>query len=241
MNNMNSKELNEIYDFLSKNTHSSITSCTRFFKTKTGEYAAHDKFFGVSVPTVRKIAQQHRFLSKNDVHSLLNSEYNEIRLLALFILVFQYQNGSPEEKASIYQYYLDNIKQVNNWNLVDSSAHHIIGAHLFAFAPDTTDRLLTALATSDSLWKKRIAIIATLYHIKQHDFKPTLKVTLFLLSDSHDLIHKAVGWMLREVGKKDCTVLKNFLDKHAHTMPRTMLRYAIEKFSANERAAYLAQ
>lgn len=202
-----------------------------FFKTTPGHYAEHDKFLGIPVPTIRKIAKQHADLHLSSLHTLLTSPYNEERLLALFILVHQYKK-SPD---TIFQYYLDNLSHINNWNLVDSSAHLIIGAHLL-----TRDKtLLLNLATSTNLWEKRIAIIATLYFIKKNTLDWTFKIAAILLHDTHDLIHKAVGWMLREAGKQNIDALTRFLNEHHIQMPRTMLRYAIEKLPPETRARYL--
>lgn len=207
-------------------------SAARFFKTGKGEYAEHDKFLGVNVPTLRSIAKEHRGLPLNDITSLLHSEYNEHRLLALYLLTDRYQT-KPDEAVHLY---LDHIEHVNNWNLVDSSAHLILGAYLF----DKDRSLLKTFAIDDSLWIRRIAIVSTWYFIRQNDFKTTLTLSKILLKDPHDLIHKAVGWMLREVGKKDKDVLLGFLDQHAKKMPRTMLRYAIERLTPAEKKHYLA-
>ncbi len=208
-----------------------------FFKTGPGEYAEHDKFLGVTVPAVRLVAKQFVDASLNDVKALLSSPYNEERLLALFILVSQYRKADELIKKRLYQFYIDDIEQVNNWNLVDASAHHIIGAYLFEYGHN--QEVLLELAQSNDLWKRRIAIIATWYCIKKFDFSWTLTIARMLLHDKHDLIHKAVGWMLREVGQKDINQLKSFLDEHAAIMPRTMLRYAIEKLQQDKRNMYL--
>ena len=210
---------------------------TRFFKTNEGDYSAHDHFLGVSVPTVRTIAKTFAHLDHADLATLIASKFNEERLLALFILINQYQKGTPAIKQACYELYIKNLKHVNNWNLVDASAHEIVGAHLFA-----SDRsILLALAASDNLWERRIAIVTTWHFIRKNDFEWTLTIAKILLTDSHDLMHKATGWMLREMVKKDPQTLVNFLDTHAHTMPRTMLRYAIEKFPIDVRKDYLAR
>lgn len=202
-----------------------------FFKTTPGHYAEHDRFLGIPVPSLRQIAKKHSALPLTDIQTLLASPYNEERLLALFILAHQYKK-SPEPT---YQFYLKNLAHVNNWNLVDSSAHLIIGAHLY-----TKDKsLLLTLANSKNLWEKRIAIIATLYFIKKDQLDWTFKIAEILLHDTHDLIHKAVGWMLREAGKRNEDELTLFLDIHHAQMPRTMLRYSIEKYPPDIRARYL--
>lgn len=210
-------------------------AASRFFKTGPGDYAEHDVFLGVSVPTLRKIAREHADLSLTEIKPLLRSRINEERLLGLIILVNQYQHSSDSDKNKIYAFYLKHLSSVNNWNLVDASAHLIIGAHLF----ERDRSLLHTLCLSDDLWERRIAIVATWYFIKQNDFKDTLRIAKTLLNDEHHLMHKSVGWMLREVGKKDQDILVAFLDKHATEMPRTMLRYAIERFPEKERKQYL--
>jgi 3-methyladenine DNA glycosylase AlkD len=204
---------------------------SKFFKTKLGEYAEHDKFLGITVPIIRKVANQFHDISFQDLKELIASEYNEERLLALMILVHKYNNFHDE----VYRFYLSNIKQVNNWNLVDSSAHLILGAYLF----DKERSLLVGFACSDNLWLRRISIIATWYFIKKGDLTTTFEIAKFLINDRHDLIHKAGGWMLREAGKVDKSELIKFLDYNHNKMPRTMLRYAIEKFSVEERKQYL--
>lgn len=206
-----------------------------FFKNGPGCYAEHDKFLGIKVPNLRKIAQQFQDLSLEDNHTLLQSEYNEERLLALIILSSQYQKGNPEKKDKIYQFYINHLSCINNWNLVDASAHHILGAHCF----NNSCSPIENLASSISLWEKRIAIVATLYFIKQNHVELTYQIAFVHLSDKEDLIHKATGWMLREAGKVNLIRLKEFLDQYAPIMPRTMLRYAIEKMNATERQNYL--
>lgn len=200
----------------------------RFFKTGAGDYSEHDRFLGVSAPTLRKIAKSYYLLSIHDIQKLMTSEFNEERLLALFILINRYQKNGLE-RQHIYDFYLKNICYVNNWNLVDASAHYIIGAHIF----HKNKSILTTLAKSKVMWKRRISIVATWYFIRQNQFSDTIKIANLLLNDQHDLIHKAVGWMLREMGKRDQKCLMHFLKKNASVMPRTMLRYAIEKFPAD--------
>jgi 3-methyladenine DNA glycosylase AlkD len=207
----------------------------RFFKSGPGEYGEGDKFLGISVPNCRTIAKQHQEQSLNDLKKLISSKYHEERLVALLILIIQYQKGDQKTKQIIYNFYLQNTQYINNWDLVDLSCYKIIGNHLL----DKDRQILCKLAKSKDLWEKRIAIISTYAFIKQDQFKPTLEISKVLLKDSHDLIHKAVGWMLREVGKKDKRVEEKFLKVYYQSMPRTMLRYAIEKFPENIRQQYL--
>lgn len=206
-----------------------------FFKTGVGHYAEHDQFIGVKVPVLRVIAKNYKDLPLPEIQILLGSPINEERLLGLFILVGQYQKSKDSLKNELYQFYLNNLKQVNNWNLVDASAHLIMGAHLLK-----RDRaILFSLAQSEIIWGRRIAIVSTWYFIRHNDLEDTFKLAEILLNDKHDLIHKAVGWMLREAGKKNESILIAFLEQHAGKMPRTMLRYSIEKFPENQRRLYL--
>jgi len=208
-----------------------------FFKTEAGSYAEHDQFIGVKVPTIRAIAQKFPALSLNEIQTLLKSPINEERFLALCILTDQYKKADTHTKEILYQFYLDNLNHINNWNLVDASAHLIIGAHIFKGNKD----LLCTLAQSTALWERRIAIVATWYFIRNNDLEWTFNIASMLLNDTHDLIHKAVGWMLREAGKRNENALVEYLNQYAHLMPRTMLRYAIEKFSETTRKKYLEQ
>jgi 3-methyladenine DNA glycosylase AlkD len=210
---------------------------TAFFKTSAGDYAQDDQFIGVKVPTIRIIAKQFATLPLEEILNLLQSPINEERLLALFVLVDQYKKADTQTKEKLYQFYLNNLKYVNNWNLVDSSAHLVIGAHLFK----KDKELLFTLAQSKSMWERRIAIVSTWFFIRNNDLEWTFKIATLLLNDTHDLIHKATGWMLREAGERNQNMLAEFLDQHAHYMPRTMLRYAIEKFSEEKRKHYLMQ
>jgi 3-methyladenine DNA glycosylase AlkD len=207
----------------------------RYFKTGPGGYAEGDRFRGLRVPVLRRLAKQYRTLDLPSVTLLLTSAYHEDRLLALLILVDQYRRGDAAHRAAIYRLYLDHTAYINNWDLVDSSAGQIVGAHLY---PDLLSTL-EALAASESLWERRIAIMATSYAIQQGHFDATLALAARLRDDPHDLIHKAVGWMLREVGNRDRAVEEAFLQQHYRHMPRTMLRYAIEKFPEARRQAYL--
>lgn len=219
-----------------KNTvHLAPQKQERFFKTGIGDYAEHDQFLGVSVPELRKIAKNFQHLELKIIETVLHSAYNEERLLALFLLIHQYQKSDAKQKEKIFQLYLKNTKHINNWNLVDASAHLIVGAHLF----ETDRNILLTLAKSPDLWERRIAIVATWYFIRQNDLDWTFKLAVTLRNDNHDLIHKAVGWMLREAGKRNKNLLVTFLNQHASKMPRTMLRYAIEKFPQHERICFL--
>lgn len=200
----------------------------RFFKTGKGEYAEGDVFIGVMVPNIRKVAKKYSDLAISETLTLLHSKIHEERLVALFILLAKYKNGDEKLKDKIYKLYLANTKYINNWDLVDLTAEHIVGSYLINKPKQT----LYDLAKSSNLWEKRISIISTFAYIKRGESKETFKIAKMLLHDEHDLIHKAVGWMLREVGKRvsyDEELI--FLKKYYKTMPRTMLRYAIERFS----------
>jgi 3-methyladenine DNA glycosylase AlkD len=208
----------------------------RFFKTAPGEYGAGDKFLGLRVPTLRQLVKKYRTIGDADALEMLASTWHEERLLALMLLVDQYGRGDGSHRARIHSSYLAHTRYINNWDLVDASAAQIIGSHL-----DAGDvGLLERLARSDDIWERRIAIVSTYHFIKKNEFGPTLKIARLLLRDSHDLIHKAVGWMLREVGKRDLRIEDVFLKKHYREMPRTMLRYAIERHPERVRQQYLA-
>jgi 3-methyladenine DNA glycosylase AlkD len=208
---------------------------SKFFKTGKGEYADGDKFLGITVPVQRKIARKYLNLSLSDIKKLLSSEYHEHRFTGMIILCSLYQKSKHDEKKRIYDFYLKNLKHVNNWDLVDISAPAIIGDYLL----DKERSILYKLASSESLWVRRIAILSTFAFIKKNQFHDTLHIAGILIKDKNDLIHKAVGWMLREVGKRDKETEEQFLKEHYQKMPRTMLRYAIEKFNENERKEYL--
>ena len=208
----------------------------RFFRTGPGEYGEGDKFLGLSVPEMRAIAKRYRELGDDDVLELLRSPWHEDRAVALLLLVDGYLRGDDARREKIHRSYLSNTSRINNWDLVDMSAGEIVGGHI-----DPAEiSLLEKLARSKDLWERRIAIVSTFQFIKQKQLAPTLRIAEVLLDDSHDLIHKAVGWMLREVGKKDRRVLDAFLAKHYRDMPRTMLRYAIERHPEPTRKRYLA-
>lgn len=208
----------------------------RFFKTGNGEYGEGDRFLGIRVPVLRKLMKRYRGISADEAAASLASPYHEERLLSLLILVDRYRRGKQTTQRKIYDLYLANTASINNWDLVDSSAPHIVGAWLEARkrAP------LYDLARSSSLWERRIAIIATFHFIRLHDFSDTLAIAGILVGDREDLIHKAVGWMLREVGKRAMEEEERFLKRYCRVMPRTMLRYAIEKFPEEKRKRYLA-
>jgi len=208
----------------------------RFFKTAPGEYGGGDRFLGIRVPNLRRVAREFRSLSLKDVEELLASKWHEERLLALVILVNQYARASDAEREAIYRLYLASTQHINNWDLVDVSAAQIVGAYLL----DRDRRVLYRLAKSRSVWERRIAIIATAWFIRADQFDDTFAIVERLLGDKHDLIHKAAGWMLREIGKRDREAEERFLRKYAPRMPRTMLRYAIERFPKALRQRYLA-
>ena len=192
-------------------------------------------FLGLTVPQVRALARHHADLPLPRVRDLLRSRWHEARLLALLILIRGFGHGDEKQRSRIARLYLANLAWVNNWDLVDSSAHLILGPHLAR-----GDRaLLDKLSRSPNLWKRRIAMLATLHYIRQDDFRDALRIARALLHDDHDLIHKAAGWMLREVGKRDEAALRGFLDRHAGEMPRTMLRYAIERLPQGSRSFYM--
>ena len=213
-----------------------VSAHERFFRTGKGEYGEGDRFIVVSVPNQRTIAKQFKDLSLGEIAKLLDDKIHECRLTALLILCEQFPRADTDGRQKIADLYIEKMDRVNNWDLVDTSAYKILGAYL----EDKGRSLLDELAESDDLWRQRIAIVATYHFIKQGDFTDTLRLCELLLDDSHDLIHKATGWMLREVGKRDVTALRNFLDEHAPRMPRTMLRYAIEKLPELERKRFMA-
>lgn len=250
-----------------------------YFKTGKGQYGEGDIFLGISVPQQRKIAKKYQELDLPDLQTLLANKVHDFRLVALFILVIKYKKARLEkEKKEIVDLYLKNTKQINNWDLVDSSAGYILGDYLYhkchpesfghpeqsegsqdklregsnrdsSAEPalsqpnvpqnDKDKKILYKLARSNNIWQRRISIIATQGFIRNNKFEDTLKISEILLNDKHDLIHKAVGWMLREVGNRDLKTEENFLDRHYQKMPRTMLRYAIEKLEKRKREFYM--
>jgi len=208
----------------------------RFFKTGKGEYGEGDVFIGLKVPVQRKIARENLDLSFKDLKTLIKSKIHEERLIALMILVLRFPKSNEEEKKKIFNFYIANKSNINNWDLVDLSAPNIVGVFLL----DKDKGLLYKLAKSKNLWDKRISVLSTFRFIKENSFKVSLDISKILLNDKHDLIHKAVGWMLREIGKRDLKVEEKFLKENYKQMPRTMLRYAIEKFPEAKRQSYLA-
>lgn len=209
----------------------------RYFKTSKGEYGEGDIFLGIRVPVLRKLACQYNQLSLGNIQSLLKSKFHEQRLLALIMLVNQYKKSDEIRREKIFYIFINNTRYINNWDLVDTSTPYIVGAYL----QDKDRSMLYELVLSENLWERRIAALACLYFIRNNDFTDVLNISEILLYDTEDLIHKAVGWMLREVGKKNPTKLYIFLDKYASTMPRTMLRYALEKIPVNKRQEYMAK
>jgi 3-methyladenine DNA glycosylase AlkD len=207
----------------------------RYFKTGPGEYGEGDIFLGLNAKQVHGLAKEYQAMAIEEALRLLQSMIHEDRAIALLILVRAFARGDEAKKKRIYDLYLQQTQFINNWDLVDCSAAHIVGAYL----QKKSKQPLYRLAKSRSLWERRIAIIATFYFIRQEEFAVTLKIARILLDDGEDLIHKAVGWMLREVGKRNLEVEERFLIEHYETMPRTMLRYAIEKFPEGRRQMYL--
>jgi len=206
-----------------------------FFKTGKGEYGEGDVFIGIKVPVIRCIVKKYSDLTADEVQELLSSKIHEERLTGLLILVFKFSRCEEEERKNIYSLYLKNTRYINNWDLVDLSAPQIMGGFLM----DKDKGILKDLALSENLWERRIAMMATFQFIKTNHFNTALLIAEKLLNDNHDLIHKAVGWMLREIGKRNLEAEEIFLRKHYKTMPRTMLRYAIERFPERKRKAYL--
>ena len=208
-----------------------------FFKTGKGQYGEGDLFLGIPVPEQRKVAKKYVNLSLNDIQELLNSKIHEHRFTALVILISKYRKAEKSGKEEVFSFYLKNTENINNWDLVDLSAPKIVGEYLV----NKDKSILYKLAKSNSLWERRISILSTFIFIDNNDFEDALNISELLLHDKHDLIHKAVGWALREIGKRDQNVEERFLTKYCVHMPRTMLRYAIEKFDEEKRKFYLAQ
>lgn len=207
----------------------------RYFKTSKGEYGEGDRFRGVRVPMVRKVAKQFRDIDLMIVVKLLRSPYHEDRLTSLLIMIDKFDRGDAKLQNQIFQLYLDNTTHINNWDLVDTSAPQVVGAYL----QEKDREILINLAKSGVIWERRIAMLSTYHFIKQDEFKDALRIADLLLTDKEDLIHKAVGWMLREIGNRDRQTEEEFLKPRYNQMPRTMLRYAIEKFPPQMRKAYL--
>ncbi len=232
--------ISELYDELEQLADKKIAEHSqRFFKTGAGEYGEGDIFCGIRVPVLRKLSKKYQSITTKDAKKLLASPIHEQRLLALFILTFHFEKGTVAEQQKIFDFYIKKIKtSVNNWDLVDATAHKIVGPHLWK-KKISERKLLKTLAKSKNLWERRVAMVSTYYEIKKDSFKTTTTLAHILLTDKEDLMHKAVGWMLREAGKRDVTVLETFLQKHYEEMPRTMLRYAIERLEEPRRQAYL--
>jgi len=208
----------------------------RFFKTSKGEYGYGDIFLGVRAPQIRLIAKKHIDISIADMKTLIQSKYHEERFLGLIIMVNKYARTKDKKDINqLYKIYISSFKYINNWDLVDVTCPHVVGKHLI----DKDRKILYKWAKSEDLWTKRIAMVSTFSFIRKNDLDDTFKIAEILLQDKHDLIHKAVGWMLREAGKRDIKKEEAFLKKHYKTMPRTMLRYSIEKFPENKRQKYL--
>lgn len=234
-NNYTSKDVKEALKKVVKKEK--VALLQSFFKTGPGEYGEGDVFLGVMVPEQRKVARAFKDLDLSEVLKLLKTNIHEYRLTAIFILIFQYERGDNQIKKYIFDLYLSNTNFINNWDLIDLSSPKIIGSYLL----DKPRDILYKLVKSGSLWERRIAVLATFYFIKNEQFDDSLLIAEMLLKDKQDLIHKAVGWMLREIGKKDELILTSFLDKHYRVMPRTMLRYSIEKFESKKRKYYMVK
>lgn len=220
-------------------THKDPIKATRsqyYFKTKPGQYGEKDIFIGIGVPVIRKLAKQFQEASLPTIQHFLYSPIHEARLLALIILLYQYPKKSNKEQQTIFDFYITHLDQVNNWDLVDATTPNIVGCHLYHH-PNAIQ--LSSLAASTNMWHRRIAMLACFYFIKQKDYTLPIAIAQQLRNDKEDLIHKAVGWMLREIGKRNLAVTKNFLNQYAATLPRTMLRYAIERFTPTERQYYM--
>ncbi len=239
MNNVTSKE---IIEYIKQHRNKEkATSEHRFFKTKPGEYGEHDKFLGVPMPTQRQIVKRYYKAPLETVPTLLKNPYHEVRMIGLLILVEKFKRAKKDakEQKQIYEIFVENLGAANNWDLVDVTVPHVIGEFMVIHPKEK--KLLYKLAKSKDLWEKRSAMLACYAFIKRNDFDDALKIAEILVNDKHDLIHKAVGWMLREIGKRDESTEKGFLMKYYRTMPRTMLRYAIEKMSEKDRDFFMGK
>jgi len=208
----------------------------RYFRTAPGEYGAGDRFMGLDAAQIRRLAREFARLSLPEVEALLESPWHEARLLAVVLLANAYARADARAQAGIYRLYLRRTDRINNWDLVDASAPEVVGGHLL----ERSRAPLRKLARSQSVWERRIAVVATHHFIRRGDFDDTLRLARLLMDDEHDLIHKAVGWMLREVGKRDEHTLLGFLDRHASELPRTALRYSIERLTPGQRKRYMS-
>jgi 3-methyladenine DNA glycosylase AlkD len=229
-------EIEEITSYLGSLGNSDIAANSqRFFKTAKGEYGHGDKFLGIRMPVIRAAVRHFKNAPTTCISGLICSDFHEIRMFAVLLLVSKYAKAQEADKDQLFALYLHHSQYINNWDLVDCSAHLIVGPHL----QNKSREVLVNLAHSESLWERRIAIISTYHYIRQKQFAETLQLAELLLADKQDLIHKAVGWMLREIGNRDKSTELGFLKRHYKRMPRTMLRYAIEKFPEPERKQYL--
>ncbi|MCF7795505.1 DNA alkylation repair protein [Patescibacteria group bacterium] len=211
----------------------------KFFKTGIGEYGEGDIFLGIKSPDLRKIAKENLDLEFGKIQKLISSKYHESRLLAVMILVYKYEKTKKlKYKKDIFNFYLKNIKYINNWDIVDISCYKIVGNYIYNFEPEKV-KILYKFSNSKNLWERRISIVSLFYFIKNNNFSDTLKICKILINDKEDLINKACGWMLREIGKRDIKILYDFLDKYANIMPRVELRYSIEKLEKQNRLKYL--
>jgi|TARA_Y100000310_G_scaffold341861_1_gene442562 3-methyladenine DNA glycosylase AlkD len=230
--------LNQIKNDLQKLGNPKLAKIlSRFFKTGKGEYGYGDVFLGIKVGPQRKIVKKYSQATLKDLQKLLSSKIHEERLTSLFILIDKYKKADEKNKKEVVDFYLKNTKNINNWDLIDLSAGKILGNYLL----EKDKSILYKLAKSNSVWERRIAIMSTFEFIRNNKFESTLKISEMLLEDKHDLVHKAVGWMLREIGKRNQAVEEKFLKKHYKKMPRTMLRYAIERFDESKRKYYLSK
>lgn len=219
----------------SKRNDKQAKNLQRFFKTGKGEYGEGDIFLGIKVPILREIVKKYSGLPLTKIQNLLISKIHEYRLIGLLILVDKFKKSLEEERANIFNLYIKNTKNINNWDLVDLSAPNIVGEFLI----NKDKKILYNFATSRNLWERRISIISCSAFIKKEEYDDAIRISEILLNDEHDLIHKAIGWMLREIGKRDLEILEKFLKKHYKKMPRTMLRYSIERFDEEKRQKYL--
>lgn len=224
-----------ICELMKKSNKTQAEIYQRFFKTGPGEYGEGDVFIGIKVPEVRKIVKKYISLSLKEIKVLLDCRLHEVRLAAAILLTYQYKNADEKGKKAIYTFYIKNAKKLNNWDLVDVSSHRIVGE----FILDKPRNILYELIENKDKWLRRIAMVSTYTLIKNNELKDTFNLAEILMKDNFDLSHKATGWMLREAGKKDIKKLKSFLNKHISWMPRTTLRYAIERFPEKERQKYL--
>lgn len=230
-------ELQIIEDIKKFADKESAAHCQRFFKTGKGEYAQGDLFYGLSSPQMKGIVKKYlKSADLTTIEKLLHHPYHEVRCVALFLMVEIYDKAQSDVKSEIYDIYLRNVEYINNWDLVDVSCYKIIGRHVFE-SKDFSD--IYKLANTEHLWSNRIAVVSTMYLIKKDEFDLIIELSEKFLTHGHDLMHKAVGWMLREMGKRDIEALYSFLDRHHKVMPRTMLRYSIEKLTPEKRYHYM--